>query len=310
MTVADIQQFLSVYFVPNVVMSIVCYYNELASSWPIPQTYLARFPLAQIGESVALELHALCSVSVPTTLTDMVGGSGSGQHVRGDAHGDAHGDAQGGIQGNRSGIGGHHVQNTHGGGARGARGRGRGGRGGRGRDVRPEGQHFRNIQPTVISVDTFVTPKKSQHQCSIIYQAARTFLSNPIVENLQSKAYDPYEEAAIDSEKKTRMLFHGTRQSRLSRFQVNGIDPEWRPNELSPDCTFYLTNSIEQAVAHVLYVCPRLTPSDVDPIVILVFSVDVSVLHGDSPSCNASASFTNRWFEHDNPEHCQSFLEV
>jgi hypothetical protein len=176
--------------------------------------------------------------------------------------------------------------------------------------LRPEGQRFRNIQPTIISVDTFVTPKKSQHQRSIVCQAARTFLLDPIVQDLQSKAYDPYEEIPLDSENKTRMLFHGTRRSRLPRFQVNGIDPEWRPNEMSSDRAFYVTNSIEQAVAHVLYVCPRLTALDVDPIVILVFSVDIAVLHGDSPSHNPSASFTNKWFEHDDPEHRQSFLEV
>ena len=297
---------------PDVVTSIVCFYNELASSWPIPQTYLAKHLLAQIGESVALELHSLCSAFVPTALTATVGGSSGGQNVRGDGHGDE----RAGIQGNQSGIRGQHGQNIqndqsgHGGG--GGRGR-RGGGGGRGHHpmtlLRSEGQRFRNIQPTVISVDTFTTPKKSQLQQSIVCQAARTFLLDPIVKNLQSKAYNPYEEIPIDSENKTRMLFHGTRRSCLPRFQVNAIDPEWRPNEISSDRAFYLTNSIEQAVAHVLYVCPRLTALDVDPIVILVFSVDVPVLHGDCPSHNPSASLTNRWFEHDNPEHWKSFLE-
>jgi len=41
---------------------------------------------------------------------------------------------------------------------------------------------------------------------------------------------------------------------------------------MSSDRAFYVSNLIEQAVAHVLYVCPRLTTLDVDPIVILVFS--------------------------------------
>lgn len=27
---------------------------------------------------------------------------------------------------------------------------------------------------------------------------------------------------------------------------------------MSPDCTFYVTNLIEQAIAHMLYICPRL----------------------------------------------------
>jgi hypothetical protein len=102
LTVTDIQQYLSAYFVPDVVTNIVCYYNELTSSWPIPQTYLAKYLLAQIKESVALELHALCSVFVPTALSDMVGGSGSSQNVRGGGRGDEPAE----IQGNWSGTGG------------------------------------------------------------------------------------------------------------------------------------------------------------------------------------------------------------
>jgi hypothetical protein len=81
LTVTNIQQYLSTYFVPDVITNIVCYYNELTSS--IPQTYLAKYLLTQIGESVALELHALCSVFAPTALSDMVGSSGYGQNVRG-----------------------------------------------------------------------------------------------------------------------------------------------------------------------------------------------------------------------------------
>jgi hypothetical protein len=88
LTVANIQQYLLAYFIPDVIMSIVCYYNELASSWPIPHTYLAKYLLAQIRESVVLELHALCSLFTPTPLTDSVVGSSSSQNVRGDEHGD------------------------------------------------------------------------------------------------------------------------------------------------------------------------------------------------------------------------------
>ncbi|KIM88762.1 hypothetical protein PILCRDRAFT_85270 [Piloderma croceum F 1598] len=259
------------YFVPDVVMNIVCYYNELASSWPIPQTYLAKYSLAQIRESVALELHALCSVFAPTTLSDTVGGSGSGQNVRGGGRGDE----PAGIQGNRSGTGGQHVQNIKNDqGGRGGRG-GQGGQGGRGCHpmtlLHPEGQRFQNIQPTIITIDTFVTPKKSQHQRSIVCQAARMFLLDPIVKDLQSKAYDPYEEIPLDSKNKTRMLFHGTHRSRLLRFQVNGINPEWRPNEMSSDRAFYVTNSIEQAVAHVLYdvqIGPICLPTKPYPIIL------------------------------------------
>ena len=54
--VSRLQDFLSVYFVPDVVASIGRYYDELASSYPIPQSYLCKYSLAQLEESIALEL--------------------------------------------------------------------------------------------------------------------------------------------------------------------------------------------------------------------------------------------------------------
>jgi hypothetical protein len=86
--------------------------------------------------------------------------------------------------------------------------------------------------------------------------------------------------------------------------------PVWRPNELCAGQAFYVTNSIEQAIAHALYVCPRPPFLDVDPIVVLVFSVDVTVLHGDQPSPNSSIMFSVKWFDPNDPEHCKEFLEV
>lgn len=174
----------------------------------------------------------------------------------------------------------------------------------------PEGQLFRDITPTIILVDNFTTPEKqSTKQRSTIQQAAQIFLSDPIVNNLQSKAYNPYENVTVNDQQKTRLLFHGTRKSRIRNFEVYGVAPVWRPNELCAGQAFYVTNSIEQAIAHVLYVCPRPPDLDVDPIVVLVFSVDVTILHGDQPSPNSSVTFSVKWFEHNDPEHCQEFLE-
>jgi len=48
--VSRLQDFLSVYFVPDIVASIGRYYDELGSSCPIPQTYLSKYSLAQLGE--------------------------------------------------------------------------------------------------------------------------------------------------------------------------------------------------------------------------------------------------------------------
>jgi hypothetical protein len=175
----------------------------------------------------------------------------------------------------------------------------------------PEGRLFRDVMPTIIPVDTSITPEKnSKHQKSTIRQAAQQFLSDPIVKDLQSKAYDPYEEVTLDDKKKTRLLFHGTRKSQIFNFGINGVDPIWRPNELCAGRAFYVTNSIEQAIAHALYVYPRPPDLDVDPTVILVFSVDVTVLHGYQPSPNPSITFSVKWFDHNDPEHCRDFLEV
>jgi hypothetical protein len=156
-----------------------------------------------------------------------------------------------------------------------------------------------------------MTPqKKSRNQKAVIHRAARKFLSDPIVKDLQLNAYDPYEEIMPNNEEKTRFLFHGTRRSRLPSFEDHGVAPVWRPNELCCGRAFYVTNSIEQAVAHVLYACPRPPDLDVDPIIILVFSVDIPILHGYQPSPDPSITFSVKWFEGHDPEHRQEFLEV
>lgn len=115
--------------------------------------------------------------------------------------------------------------------------------------------------------------------------------------DLQSKAYNPYEEISLNDENKIRLLFHGTRTSYLSEFKRKGVagKVQWRPNGLCPDQAFYTTNLVEQAVADVLYGCPQPTLDIVDPIVILVFAVDVTVLHGDRPLPNKAITFSTYW---------------
>ena len=85
---------------------------------------------------------------------------------------------------------------------------------------------------------------------------------------------------------------------------------QWRPNGLCPDQAFYTTNLVEQAVADVLYGCPQPTLDIVDPIVILVFAVDVTVLHGDRSLPNKAIIFSTYWCEHDDLERCQELIEV
>ena len=187
------------YFVAGIVASIVCYYDELATSWPIPDKY----SLAQLGESVALELYGSCATFVPTTLSSTVGGSGAAQSIGDPEHG------VGGNKADRCDAEGRAVGVV-------------------GVDILwyfhfPKANAFETSYQQSY-VDTFITPKKSKHQQSTIRQAARNFLRHPIVMDIQSKAYDPYEEISLDSENKTRMSFHGTRKSRLHRFKTNGVD--------------------------------------------------------------------------------------
>ena len=334
--VSDLQNFLSVYFLADVVAGIVCYYDELASLCPIPRSYMSKFPLAELAEGVALELHASSPRSRSTIFSSTVSHVGSNT---------AGGSNMVGVQGGQSGQGGHggqggQRQRDDQQGGRGHEGRGgrkgqggqgyRGGRKGRGgRDGRggrnsyggggqeedeflsPEGRLFRDITPTIILVDTFMTPeKKSRNQKATIHNAARNFLSDPTVKDLQSKAYNPCEEVSPVDEQKTRILFYGTRKSRLPSFEDHGVAPVWRANELCGTRAFYVTNSIEQAIAHVLYTCPKPPDLDVDPIIILVFSVDIPVLHGYQPPPDSSTMFSVNWFEHHDPLQCQALLEV
>ena len=227
------------------------------------------------------------------------------------------GGGHGGQGGQRDGQQGGHGQGDQEGqcGQRGRDGqKGRGGRGGYGGDdqgvepLSPEGGLFRDITSTIILVDSFMTlEKKLRNQKTIIHQAARKFLSSPIVKDLQLKAYDPYEEIMPNDQEKNRILFHGTRRSRLPNFEDHGVAPVWRPNELCSGRAFYVTNSIEQAIAHVPYACPRPPDLDADPIIILVFSIDIPILHGYQPSPDPSITFSIKWFKDDDSEE---FFEV
>jgi len=80
------------------------------------------------------------------------------------------------------------------------------------------------------------------------------------------------------------------------------------PNELCAGRAFYVTYSIEQVIAHVLYVCPRPPDLDVDPTVILV-SLWMSPCSVDINLHQIHQLRSVKWFDHD-PEHCRDFLEV
>ena len=293
--VSDLQV-LSTYFVADVVADIFRYYEELASSWPIPQTYLRRCSLVQIAESVALELHAYSTVG-GHELGDKRNGGNQGSQGGGQCGGGGGGGQGGG--GDRGGQGGDRI------------GPGQGGRSGRVQRAigpsRPESQPFRDVAHTIISVET---PQKNSHnRKQFVHQAAKDFLLDPTVV-LQKNAYDPSEEITALNKNKKRLLFHGTRKSNMFRFRFSGVEPTCRPNEMSDGPAFYTTNSIQQAVAHVLYAHPNVKDLTVDPIVVLVFSVDITVLHGDQPPLGSSSKFLVNWYKHESAVHRERFIEV
>jgi hypothetical protein len=74
------------------------------------------------------------------------------------------------------------------------------------------------------------------------------------------------------------VLFHATRACNVPSFQQNGISPQYdRRGESSPTGAFYLTNSLANAVAHVLsYQHQPLVHGAMRHIVVFVFLLEHS----------------------------------
>ncbi|KAJ6469764.1 hypothetical protein C8R47DRAFT_767680, partial [Mycena vitilis] len=77
-------------------------------------------------------------------------------------------------------------------------------------------------------------------------------------------------------------LYHATRENHLPAFRVSGvlIKNTDRPNEFTMSGGFYVSNSLEHAVAHALTYQHSPSHRKIDPIVVLVFEVDAQVLLG------------------------------
>lgn len=88
-------------------------------------------------------------------------------------------------------------------------------------------------------------------------------------------------EKCMPGSSEIRHLIHGTRLSSLSEFQLEGINPRSNANELFPNSAFFVTNSFEQAIAHVLAIkYLTVIKKSYDPVILLVFAVEVDVLLG------------------------------
>lgn len=166
---------------------------------------------------------------------------------------------------------------------------GGGGRGGRRRvdsifaTHSSRGFPFEKMIVVNVDLSTFETPPNGSSDKSkrveTLAQRSFAFLCHENVDEGVDVMYNPIEE-----EEKIVRLYHGTQSSSLESFKRKGIAScsFKNENEFSASVGFYLTNSLQQAFEHPVHTHPgKLTN---DPLSVLVFNVDIKVLHGEKVS--------------------------
>lgn len=174
---------------------------------------------------------------------------------------------------------------------------GGGGAGVRGRDREDRGEaflerHFDNLdeQCILIPLPSFSVPPRGDHcRSRILKHRSSQFVFDDRVGDQREMLYNPH-----NSQSRKVLLYHGTRSSSLSQFKKRGIDPPPRRNEFSRDTAFYVSNSIRHAYEHPMHTHPARCIAD--PICVLVFELDASVLNGLKPPQGETSSLTVLWF--------------
>ncbi|KAJ7212054.1 hypothetical protein GGX14DRAFT_393682 [Mycena pura] len=168
------------------------------------------------------------------------------------------------------------------GGRKGGRGGGRGGRGRGDQDIspeeRPEGKRFKEATHFILQVPAFTTPPKGDSFCvpTIEDMISRYFANLTIPGGLLR--YDPDEDDEGMGDKTQRTLIHGTRNSDLPKFMINGICPLGGPNTLYQGPAFYTTTHAEY------------------PVALLIFNISPPVIHGNRRIDN-HPMFSCLWFQ-------------
>lgn len=182
------------------------------------------------------------------------------------------------------------------------RGAGRGAGGGRGTGEAGRPQvHFETMltNKVVVPMSSFSTPPYGDHDRHHALKAwSWEFVSHSLVGDHSEKVYNPN-----TCESGSVFLFHGTRNRHLDSFQRRGIFPLFNRNEFSMREAFYVSNSIRQTFEHSLH--HHLSTSTTDTIIVILFEVDVRVLHGLEPPLGECTPLTNLWFpdtEENTPE--------
>ncbi|MCO5578088.1 hypothetical protein L7F22_031926 [Adiantum nelumboides] len=222
---------------------------------------------------------------------------GAARVPEGDAEGSE--DPQAGGSEGMGGIGG--------GGASGGRGRvvddGASGDGGDGGDGSRR-ENFPGLYENMVIIDlsAFHTPPKNAFNRSQTLKArSRLFSTHPNIQGGLTHMYDPFY-----SQRRRVLLYHGTRSFSLGSFKSKGIFPKLRPNEFSVTYVFCTSNSLRQAFEHPN---KHVAGNTVDPVSVLVFEVDVAVLHGEKLPIGESSEFKCKWFPGDTPARLKAWSD-
>lgn len=186
--------------------------------------------------------------------------------------------------------------------SRSARGGAGGGRGGGRRNgggnagpltamISSRGVPFQNAMVIDVLLPYFKTPDKDDDKkVETVAQRSFAFKNHGNVDEGREVLYNP-----CDDEDKKVCLYHGTRTSMLESFRRHGIQPPFRRNEFSAKEAFYVSNSVQSAVEHPLHNHPG-KESMVDPLAVLVFHVDIGILHGEK-ALPSGEKLKVYWFE-------------
>lgn len=155
------------------------------------------------------------------------------------------------------------------------------------------GDQFPELEQKVIIIQMspFHTPPNGDYsKTSTLRFCSQEFMNSCTIGDLYNakRLYDPGYSC-----KGHVFLYHGTRSSSLFAFKSIGIVPTLRRNEFSVGPSFYVSNSLRHAYEHPLH---KHVSQGVDPVSVLVFEVDVAVLHGDKSPEGEATSFKVKWF--------------
>lgn len=293
-----VANFLANFFSPSVVGSVCSNFSVLQHSF-LGLDYTLRYGSSDIAVTILHDIEGQCDADRQSLLYGFMGEEQEEEQVV-DSGEEEGGWQRQGRRRNRTrepGHGGTDRGASLGGGFRGGGGGRQAGRGrgrGRGEDnLLHLGTHFENMEELtiIVKMSPFSTPEHGQLSRGRTLKARSwEFAASDKIGDLTARLYDPNV-----CETGRLFLYHGTRHCSLEGFRSVGILPSLRKNEFSVNAAFYVSNSLRHAYEHPLHY--HSAKSVADPVSVLVFEIDVKVLHGEKLPLDAIHPFTCKWFQ-------------